>query len=124
MVGAVVPITILFCVWKFKLSGLKLIVATSVASVLALVQVFMMRYNVVIGGQEISKTMRGYLEYQVPVFGIEGALAAIGAILFSLFLAYVFVKIFTIDFEDEEVIEDEAESLSKGEAITIEEVQT
>ena len=121
MVGAVVPITILFCVWKFKLSGLKLIVATSVASVLALAQVFMMRYNVVIGGQEISKTMRGYLEYQVPVFGIEGALAAIGAILFSLFLAYVFVK---IDFEDEEVIEDEAESLSKGEAITIEEVQT
>jgi len=103
LVGAIVPIAVLFCVWRYKLSGVKLIVATSVASVLALVQVFMMRYNVVIGGQEISKTMRGYLEYQVPVFGIEGALAALGAIMFSLGLTYVFVKIFTIDFEDEYV---------------------
>lgn len=44
-------------------------------------------------------------------------------ILFSLFLAYVFVKIFVIDFEDEEVV-DEAESLNKGDAIASEEVQT
>jgi Ni/Fe-hydrogenase subunit HybB-like protein len=115
LVGAVVPITILFGVWKFKLSGIKLIVATSVASVLSLGQVFMMRYNVVIGGQEISKTMRGYLEYHVPVFGIEGALAAIGAIIFSLCLTYVFVKIFTIDFEDEKVVDDAAStSLAQG----------
>lgn len=102
LLGAVVPIMILFSVWKFKISGTKLIVMTSIASVLSLCQVFMMRYNVVIGGQEISKTMRGYLDYQVPVFGHEGWLAAIGAILFSLGLAYVFVKIFSIDFEDEE----------------------
>lgn len=106
LVGAVVPITILFCVWKFKLSGTKLITATSVVSVLSLCQVFMMRYNVVIGGQEISKTMRGYLEYQVPLTGIEGGLAALGAIIFSLCLAYILVKIFTIGFEDEEVVAD------------------
>lgn len=105
LIGAVVPITILITVWKFKLSGRKLTVATSVASVLALIQVFMMRYNVVIGGQEISKTMRGYLEYQVPLLGIEGALAAAGAIIFSLVLAYIFVKIFTIDFEDEKELD-------------------
>ena len=59
----------------------------------------MMRYNVVIGGQEVSKTMRGYLDYQVPIFGIEGALAALGAIMFSLCLAYVFVKVFTISLK-------------------------
>jgi len=121
LVGAVVPITILFFVWKFKLSGTKLIIATSVASVLALCQVFMMRYNVVIGGQEISKTMRGYLEYQVPVSGIEGSLAAIGAIIFSLCLTYVFVKVFTIGFEDEHIV-DEAQSHSKGDAILSEEM--
>ena len=63
----------------------------------------MMRYNVVIGGQGISKTMRGYLEYQVPVFGIEGALAAI---IFSLCLTYVLVKIFTIGSEDETIAGD------------------
>jgi len=123
LIGAVVPITIFFCIWKFKLSGKTLIVATSVASVLALIQVFMMRYNVVIGGQEISKTMRGYLEYQVPVFGIEGALAAFGAIIFSLCLAYVLVKVFTIGFEDEKVM-DNAGSYSNKDAEMVEEGQT
>jgi len=106
LIGAIVPLIILFWIWKFKPSGKKLIVATSLVSVLALIQVFMMRYNVVIGGQEISKTMRGYLEYQVPVFGIEGALAATGAIIFSLCLAYVLAKVFTIGFEDENIVDD------------------
>ncbi len=104
--GAIVPLMILFWIWKFKPSGKKLIIATSVVSVLALIQVFMMRYNVVIGGQEISKTMRGYLEYQVPIFGIEGALAATGAIIFSLCLTYVLAKVFTIGFEDENIVDD------------------
>ncbi len=123
LVGAVLPITILVSVWKFKFSGIKLIVTTSVASVLSLCQVFMMRYKVVIGGQEISKTMRGYLEYQVPVFGIKGALAALTAIIFSLCLTYVFVRIFTIDFEDEKV-EDYAESHSIEDTISSAEMQT
>ena len=123
LVGAVVPILILFWVWRRKPSGKKLIVATSVVSVLSLTQVFMMRYNVVIGGQEISKTMRGYLEYQVPVFGIEGALAAFGAIIFSLCLAYILVKIFTIGFEDENVV-GEAGLRIKEDTIANAELQT
>jgi predicted membrane protein len=36
----------------------------------------MMRWNVVIGGQEISKTGRGLLDYQMQVFGREGLLVA------------------------------------------------
>jgi len=104
LIGAVVPITILFWIWRRKPAGKKLIFATSFVSVLSLCQVFMMRYNVVIGGQEISKTMRGYLEYQVPLTGIEGSLAAAGAIIFSLCLAYVFVKVLTIDYEDEKAM--------------------
>jgi len=101
IVGAVLPISILFLVWRRKFSGRKLIFATGLASTLALVQVFMMRYNVVIGGQEISKTMRGYLEYHVPMWGMEGGVAAVSAILFSLVLTYIFVRVFTIGFEDE-----------------------
>jgi Ni/Fe-hydrogenase subunit HybB-like protein len=120
LVGAVLPISLLFLIWKFRFSGTKLVVTASVASVLSLAQVFMMRYNVVIGGQEISKTMRGYLEYQVPLTGIEGSLAAIGAVIFSLCLTYVFVKIFTIDYEDEKA-EDAAELPGKGGVIVGEE---
>ena len=90
---------------------------------LALIQVIMMSYNVVIGGLEISKIMRGYLEFQVLTFGIEGAVAALGAIIFSLCLAYVFVKVFIIGFEDEVAIDD-AERHSSGEVITNEGMQT
>ena len=113
IIGAVIPISILFMVWKRKLAGMPLYVTTGIASTLALIQVFMMRYNVVIGGQEISKTMRGYLEYHVPVWGMEGSVAAVAAILFSLLLTYIFVRIFTIDFEDEEQLQNE---LASGEA--------
>ena len=117
LLGAVVPVIILFTIWKFKLSGKALITATSITSVLMLIQVFMMRYNVVIGGQEISKTMRGYLEYHVPTLGIEGSIAAGTAILFSLTLAYVLVKIFTIDFEDE-ITTDEVEPVNGKNTVT------
>jgi len=106
LIGAVIPITILFIVWKRKLKGKKLFYATGLASTLGLIQVFMMRYNVVIGGQEISKTMRGYLEYHVPLWGMEGSIAAVSAILFSLLLTYIFVRVFTIDFEDEDAVEE------------------
>ena len=104
LLGAVVPVIILFSIWKFKFKGKILITATAITSVLMLIQVFMMRYNVVIGGQEISKTMRGYLSYEVPTMGHEGSVAAIIAILFSLCLAFVLAKVFTIDYEDEEVV--------------------
>ena len=40
---------------------------------LVLFSVFMMRWNVVIGGQEISKTGEGLLTYHLPLFGKEGA---------------------------------------------------
>ncbi|MDH4273723.1 MAG: polysulfide reductase NrfD [Gammaproteobacteria bacterium] len=103
LVGAVVPIMILLGIWWYKPAGKKLIIAAALASTLSLMQVFMMRYNVVIGGQEISKTMRGYLQYQVPLFGVEGALAAVAAVIFALGLTYIFVKILSMGFEDENI---------------------
>ena len=63
------------------------------------------------------------MDYQVPVSGIEGSLAAIGAIIFSLCLAYVFAKIFTIGVEDEKFVES-AESTNHGDAIISEEMST
>jgi predicted membrane protein len=45
----------------------------------------MMRYNVVIGGQEIAKTGKGLLDYQPPILGKEGLLAA-GCVLVLPFI--------------------------------------
>ena len=38
--------------------------------------VLMMRFNVVIGGQEIAKTGKGLLTFPWEIFGREGVLAA------------------------------------------------
>jgi Ni/Fe-hydrogenase subunit HybB-like protein len=52
--------------------GKALVAGLAVASVLVLAEVFAMRWNVVIGGQELSKTMRGLLTYYPPLFGRDG----------------------------------------------------
>jgi predicted membrane protein len=51
-------------------------------SMLLLVQVLAMRWNVVIGGQMFSKSFRGFLTFDVDLGGREGLLAAV--VLFSL----------------------------------------
>ena len=46
------------------------------ASALVLIGVFAMRWNVVIGGQLISKSLRGFISYSPPLLGIDGILVA------------------------------------------------
>jgi predicted membrane protein len=63
------------------------------ALVLVLFGVFMMRWNVVIGGQSFSLTFSGYMDYRIPIIpqsletfkeGLSGALL-IGAMPFIVF---------------------------------------
>ncbi len=51
------------------------------ASALVLIGVFAMRWNVVIGGQLMSKSLRGFTSYSPPLLGIEGILVAGGLML-------------------------------------------
>ncbi|MBI5851819.1 MAG: polysulfide reductase NrfD [Planctomycetes bacterium] len=62
-----------------------------IASAILLIQVFAMRWNVVIGGQTYSKSMRGFREgYQPELFGREGIATA----LVILLIPFVFMAIF------------------------------
>jgi predicted membrane protein len=60
------------------------------AAMILLIQVFAMRWNVVIGGQIFSKSMRGFRENYVPeLFGREGiAVALIIFVIPFVFLAF------------------------------------
>jgi Ni/Fe-hydrogenase subunit HybB-like protein len=73
-----------------------------IGTILVLFGVFMMRWNVVIGGQAFSLTFSGYMHYHIPVIphdwetfkeGVLGALS-IGIMPFILF--WVFMKIFPV----------------------------
>jgi len=65
-----------------------------VSSLLLLLQVLSMRWNVVIGGQMFSKSMRGFREVYVPeLFAKEGILAAMVIFVLPFILLFVFDRL-------------------------------
>ena len=53
-------------------TSLRLVVFT-----LVLIGVDAIRWNVVIGGQLMSKSLRGFTSYSPPLFGIDGVIVAV-----------------------------------------------
>lgn len=64
------------------------------ASGMLLVQVLLMRWNVVIGGQLVSKSMRGFTEYFPGYFDKEGLIVSIVIIIIPFLLLKLFDMIF------------------------------
>jgi predicted membrane protein len=93
-VGAILPFLWLsYMIWRGT-GGKALVVGVTVCACLVLFSVFMMRWNVVIGGQEISKTGKGLMSYHLPIFGKEGALMAVLLTMAPLGLLYVLTRLF------------------------------
>jgi predicted membrane protein len=59
-----------------------------------LLQVLFMRWNVVIGGQLISKSLRGFTEYFPGLWDKEGIIVSFLIILVPFLLLYLFDKVF------------------------------
>ena len=99
-IGAITPFFWLsYMIWRGT-TGKALVVGVTVCALLVLFSVFMMRWNVVIGGQEISKTGKGLLSYHLPLGGKEGALVAIALTLAPLALLFGLTRLFP-PWEDE-----------------------
>ena len=60
-------------------------------AVLTLVGIFAMRWNVVIGGQLFSKSLRGLTVYKLQLYGLEGLWMAIGLMLLPLAILLVLI---------------------------------
>jgi predicted membrane protein len=84
-------LVITFIIWR-GLSGRALVVGITASAVLVLLAVLMMRYNVVIGGQEISKTGKGLIAYRPTIFDREGLLAAATVLVLPLVLVSILVR--------------------------------
>jgi Ni/Fe-hydrogenase subunit HybB-like protein len=89
--GTVIPLALLGAtqLWKFREKVRRAMYLT--AAGLALVGIFAMRWNVVIGGQLFSKSFLGYTTYKMDFVTREGLLPAILLMLlpFALFVALV-----------------------------------
>ena len=92
-IGAVIPIAVLsYLIWRGT-TGKALIVGVTVSALLVLFQVWMMRWNVVIGGQEIAKTGKGLLGYQLVLLHREGLLTAVSVAIAPLLLLWATVRV-------------------------------
>ncbi len=91
-IGSVLPLAVItFFIWRGA-NDRALVIGVTASAVLVLLAVLMMRYNVVIGGQEISKTGKGLLAYHPPIFGREGLLAAAIVLILPLVMLSILVR--------------------------------
>ena len=63
------------------------------AAILVQIGIFSIRWNVVIGGQLFSKSLRGLTVYKLQLLGGEGLAVAGGLLLLPFIILYVLVKV-------------------------------
>ncbi len=93
-IGSVLPILALtYMLWRGT-TGKAFIAGVTTCGAFVLLAVLMMRWNVVIGGQEIAKTGKGLLTYHLPLLTREGAVAAACVLAAPFVLLSVMVRLF------------------------------
>ncbi len=88
-----VPLALLAATQAFRISEAKRRGFYLISSLLVLVGIFAMRWNVVIGGQLFSKSFLGYTTYKVEFAAREGLLPAIALMILPLAIFVVLVKL-------------------------------
>ena len=91
------PAMILGYVVLSSISGRRMIHLANFGSLLLLLQVLVMRFNVVVGGQLISKSERGFVDYHFEFFTKEGILTAailLAAPIVTYYVISRFIPIF------------------------------
>lgn len=91
---SIVPFLILTVTSLFKINNSLRNFLIWLSSGMLLLQVLFMRWNVVIGGQLVSKSMRGFTEYFPGFFDKEGIIVSALLILTPFVLLWAFDKIF------------------------------
>jgi Ni/Fe-hydrogenase subunit HybB-like protein len=91
--GTLVPLSLLAITQVVKLTEIVRKRSYAVAGALALIGIFAMRWNVVIGGELFSKSFLGYTTYKVSLVTREGLLVSVALTLLPLGILWVLVKL-------------------------------
>ena len=93
LLGTLIPIGSLFMTKLFKLPDELKRLIYFLAAILVHVGIFSTRWNVVVGGQLFSKSLRGLTNYKMELLGIEGLLISIGLLILPVVILIILVKI-------------------------------
>ncbi len=94
LMGAIVPIITMSIMIARNVRGRALVIGAVFCALLVLMNVLLMRWNVVIGGQEISKTGKGILTYVMPFWGRESVVSATALTLAPFGLLWILTRLF------------------------------
>lgn len=86
LMGSLVPMLVLGANQLFLFPERMRRVCYAVCAGLSLIGIFAMRWNVVMGGQLFSKSLRGFTTYKLELAGREGLLAAVVLTVLPLFI--------------------------------------
>lgn len=103
---SVVPVFLLGYAVLYAGNGRIMLFLVNVGAFLLLTQVLFMRFNVVIGGQLISKSARGFVDFHWDIFGKEGVLVA-AILLVAPFITYYVISRFIPVFEHDKTEPDQ-----------------
>ncbi|MGY8771419.1 MAG: NrfD/PsrC family molybdoenzyme membrane anchor subunit, partial [Pirellulales bacterium] len=103
LIGSLIPLVLLPIAFlpKIAMKPKLLYITSTLASVLILIQVFAMRWNVVMGGQMFSKSFRGFKEIHLEWGGREGLIAAAVIMILPLIALWVASKLLPLWQESE-----------------------
>jgi Ni/Fe-hydrogenase subunit HybB-like protein len=93
LLGSLIPLVLLAGARFSKLPAELKRVTYFIAALLIQVGIFSTRWNVVIGGQLFSKSLRGLTVYKMELGGIEGLFTSIGLLILPFLILYVLIKI-------------------------------
>lgn len=96
VIGSVVPLFLLLPSLHARTCPRMMTRLSGLSSVLVLVQVFSMRWNIVVGGQLFSKSFRGFVEFPVHWAGREGLIAATAVLALPLLAIWIVSKIVSL----------------------------
>jgi Ni/Fe-hydrogenase subunit HybB-like protein len=92
--GALLPVALMGLMIALGTRGKVFVIGAVTSAMLVLMNVLLMRWNVVIGGQEISKTGKGLLTYPMDMVGHESLLSATILMIAPFILLWVLIRLF------------------------------
>ena len=99
LVLSLIPVILLGYVVLSSIGDKKMLYLASLGSFMLVLQVLFMRFNVVVGGQLISKSERGFVDFHWELFGGEGILVS-ATILAAPFVTFYILSRFIPIFEN------------------------
>jgi Ni/Fe-hydrogenase subunit HybB-like protein len=93
LIGMIVPLVAIAVVKLFRFPAELRRTMYFLSALLVQVGIFSTRWNVVIGGQLFSKSLRGLTTYKMSILGIEGLLTAIVLLLLPVLILAVLLRI-------------------------------